>query len=407
MRNIVLILFITTLNHAVAQTDFREGFVIKTTNDTIYGLIDYRGNQRNSQICRFKENETFAEVEYLPGEISAYRFNDGKYYVSKLLTFDKDERILFIEYVLDGIADLYYFQDANGDNFLIEKEDGSQIRLENPEVVVKDEYGVKYLHKSKKYVGQLKVAFKEHAELHPSLDNMAFKLKPLIEATRKYHEYVCSDQECIIFEKKPPTFKAIISPVVRYEWTTMTTNYSEKYSPFKFTGYSVSAGAAANINVPALSEKAWFEFALLVGKTELNSNFLKPVPPFTYDYSLHLEFVHVKNDISLKYVYPKGRLRPTLGAGYSSVYSISREKREHMDRYLNEKFIESRNGEIDIPMRKYHVGGHIGPGLQYYFRNGQALHIRAAYQAVFDFLSPDRNMKYTSFTLQAGMTLNK
>lgn len=63
--------------------------------------------QRNSKICRFKENEMSPEVVFRPGEILGYRFNNGKYYVSKSLPFDND-RVPFVEYVLDGIADLIF-----------------------------------------------------------------------------------------------------------------------------------------------------------------------------------------------------------------------------------------------------------------------------------------------------------
>lgn len=147
------------------------------------------------------------EVVFRPGEILGYRFNNGKYYVSKSLPFDND-RVPFVEYVLDGIADLYFYYDSNGENFVIEKEDGPMIRLDNQEMVIEDEYGTKYIHKSKRYVGQLKAAFSEAPELHPTLEQMNLSLKPMIQATKKYHEYVCGDQECIIFEKKPPIFKA-------------------------------------------------------------------------------------------------------------------------------------------------------------------------------------------------------
>ena len=43
-----------------AQSDFRPGYIISTTGDTIFGEIDYRGDLSMSNVCRFKngENET-------------------------------------------------------------------------------------------------------------------------------------------------------------------------------------------------------------------------------------------------------------------------------------------------------------------------------------------------------------
>jgi len=41
-----------------AQTNFKPGYIIKNSADTLYGKIDYRGDLLMGSICRFKsENE--------------------------------------------------------------------------------------------------------------------------------------------------------------------------------------------------------------------------------------------------------------------------------------------------------------------------------------------------------------
>lgn len=37
-----------------AQTDFRPGYYTTWENDTVYGLIDYRSEIRNSKICEYR-----------------------------------------------------------------------------------------------------------------------------------------------------------------------------------------------------------------------------------------------------------------------------------------------------------------------------------------------------------------
>lgn len=81
-RLLLLGLFFSTgiLN---AQTDFRPGYIIKALDDTIHGLIDYRGNLLMGEVCRYRTNEKEDVQIYYPTDIVAFRFNESKYFVSK------------------------------------------------------------------------------------------------------------------------------------------------------------------------------------------------------------------------------------------------------------------------------------------------------------------------------------
>ena len=68
-----------------AQRNFKSGYIITLTGDTIKGYIDSRGDIKNYKRCVFKENEENSSAEYSPEEIRAYRFIDGKFFISKLL----------------------------------------------------------------------------------------------------------------------------------------------------------------------------------------------------------------------------------------------------------------------------------------------------------------------------------
>ena len=47
-----LLMIIEFLN---AQTDFRPGYIIENSGDTIHGEIDYRGDILMGNVCRFKD----------------------------------------------------------------------------------------------------------------------------------------------------------------------------------------------------------------------------------------------------------------------------------------------------------------------------------------------------------------
>ena len=77
---ILVFLSIIRLN---AQSDFRNGYIIDNNNDTIHGLIDYKGNHANAKKCIFKKDNNSQNQIFTPEEIKGYRFTDSKYYVSK------------------------------------------------------------------------------------------------------------------------------------------------------------------------------------------------------------------------------------------------------------------------------------------------------------------------------------
>ena len=70
----LIFIFLIITQISFAQKDFREGYIVTKENDTIQGLIDYRGDIRNSEKCVFKQNAESSDIEYLPADINAYLY---------------------------------------------------------------------------------------------------------------------------------------------------------------------------------------------------------------------------------------------------------------------------------------------------------------------------------------------
>lgn len=119
-----LLTLILGVSHLVmAQSNFQQGFIITLKNDTIYGLVDSRVDQKQALLCSFKKDRKAPVEKYKPGEIYGYRFLNGKYYVSKQVKINGEDKMLFLEYVVNGIADLYFAKYKNRNSFYIQKED--------------------------------------------------------------------------------------------------------------------------------------------------------------------------------------------------------------------------------------------------------------------------------------------
>ena len=137
MKKLLLIVLFPYYIILTAQEDFRPGYIINNKYDTIKGLIDYNSNKYYQ--INFKLTNSNNIIKYKPFEISSYRFNDDKFYVSMIVsiqkTYIKKEQItynineplapryiekawydingnkndtVFLEYLIDGKDKIFY-----------------------------------------------------------------------------------------------------------------------------------------------------------------------------------------------------------------------------------------------------------------------------------------------------------
>lgn len=119
--NIKRLLFLGLLFSIVsvlAQTEFRKAYIVKSNNDTLYGEIEYRSDNKMAEVCRFRLSENATETNYSPSDLLEYRFIDSKYYVSK----DLNGKKVFLEFLLKGQINLYYLNDDIGEHYYLEKD---------------------------------------------------------------------------------------------------------------------------------------------------------------------------------------------------------------------------------------------------------------------------------------------
>ena len=142
LTSILLFSFILTVH---AQSNYSSGYIITNDQDTIFGLIDYRTDKMNALTCHFKKDLTSAEQTYLPGQIFGYRFTDaGKFYISKFVTINSIQQKVFLEYLLQGIMNLYYYCDESDAEYLnyyfFENENGEVVSItKHPDKIIKED----------------------------------------------------------------------------------------------------------------------------------------------------------------------------------------------------------------------------------------------------------------------------
>jgi hypothetical protein len=187
------------ITFSFSQKNLQNGYVVTLENDTLLGYIDYRNARYNSKKCVFHSEKDIQPIVYLPEDIQSYRLFNNKYYVSKKIKKESGEEWVFLEYLVNGITNLYYLRSIDGAHYFIEK--GSEIfELTNKVSIVSDGSN-NYYRETKLYIGQLALVYSDAKQLQYAIKTAKFNRKTFIKLSEDYHNIVCTDRSCIIYER--------------------------------------------------------------------------------------------------------------------------------------------------------------------------------------------------------------
>jgi hypothetical protein len=275
-----------------AQTDFRNGYIIKLNRDSIVGKIDFRGDMKNSISCSFT-GQSRNIIEYKPGEIAGYKFINGKYYISKYVSRKENTDLLFVEYLVKGQKNLYYFSDNAGFHFLVDLKGDTLSEIPyHEEYINKD--GRNYLYESKSHIGSLKTYFSDCSSIFDEIDHIK---KPgfdnLISLTKKYHHLTCGDTGCIVYYKPEPLVKIAIEP-----WFGKI-----NFAPLGLaeTKYLTQIGGMLYLWLPRSNERLFFKTGVSVTKYTGTPSFLLLKVPLQFEYLFPSKGIIPKIDLGVNY----------------------------------------------------------------------------------------------------------
>jgi hypothetical protein len=294
-----LVMSVVTLT-LFAQTDFRPGYIVKTGGDTLKGEIDYRGDILMSEICKFRSVQTSKEKVYTPDDITSFRFSSGKYFVTKKV----GEKNIFLQFLLEGKVNLYYYRDQIKDHYFIEK-DGlglSELPYNEQANYANNE---EYHNNSVQHIGILKYYMQDAPAIQSRIEKLTVpKQKWLIDLAREYHSEVCPGRECLVYTREVHTFKMSLEPlagIVFYNGNYFDGLVFYLNGKFKGTSY-FTGGVIANISLQTVNEKLYIRTGVLLSRF---NTFSTQEPVKTY----------AMIPLQVEYIYPRGVFRPKAYCG--------------------------------------------------------------------------------------------
>jgi hypothetical protein len=254
LKLIILLLLFPVL--LIAQ--FREGYIITNENDTVSGYINFEGSVVNSNQCAFKKNENDQQKIYKPGDIKAFRFINGKYFISSEILINETLQKVFLEWLIKGKASILSYSPVSLEvRYFIAQDNDSLCELKNSSVVKKID-GVNYEIERKEYVGLLKYKMNDCPQLFNTITTMPFSGNSMIKVSKKYHDLVCNDEECIIFEDKSRKLDIALGVSLGYVNSVLEINRNP-YEAMNTVNTVTGGFYVAISNLPFLSPKMSFQ----------------------------------------------------------------------------------------------------------------------------------------------------
>jgi hypothetical protein len=249
----ILLTFLTFLcfETILSQSDFRTGFIINKTNDTLRGYIDYSIASSKYQKISFKSSLTSKEKNYSPKDILGYGYHDNELFTSKYIEDKKYNETYFIENLILGRLSLYKLFDeyfvSKGDNFA---------RLDNDKVILTKE-GVNYESKNKRYINVLKYLIADCNLFRDNMLEINYSQIKLVNLLKIYNK--CANSEAIIYKKNKDWFKTSFGGFLGVSNTSLKNERENYNAPFldnlNTTSSYITYGAFIEFSFPRIIEK--------------------------------------------------------------------------------------------------------------------------------------------------------
>lgn len=320
-----------------AQKEYKPAYIITNEYDTIYGFVNAKADFEYIDKCLFKKDVTSDPVYYTPADIAGFVIINEKYFVSRnIKTDDKVER-KFIEYLLQGVISVYTYSPLKKVRYFVQK-DGDEELIELTDIE-KEYYinNIKYVSKGKKYISVLSYLMIDAPSLTDNIKNTSLQRKSLIKLSKNYHNLVCSDKECIVYEKttEKTGFEFGINAGISLanitdekvairlgsdpiDFVTFTDAFSTSVSP--------ALGLYARLYLPYFNKRAYLKYETRVLKHEYKSLYTDWKHNYQYSVDEKTPFsissIKMFHSLSAGYIFTDFKVKPVIEGGYFFYHSL-------------------------------------------------------------------------------------
>lgn len=287
IKSSCLILFLLlSITLCVGQADFRPGYVVLFTGDTLHGAIDYRGDVFMSTMCKLKQADG-SITTYYAAQLRSYRLVNSKYYVSRDVKVDGEIRRVFLEMLAAGAVNILYFR-SDVDRYYIEKDSLGISELPYKEIETKKD-GKHLKAASTQHIGVLMYYLQDAPELRGEIERIKRpEAGPLIRLAEKYNMKRSATPEKTEYLKSAPSSRIYIDLAGGPAFPKSTEILTQR---------TFVAGVQFLFGMPRYNEKLFFRTGLIISDIQPDEGLvLRRIP-------IALEYMPMNRRINLRASY--------------------------------------------------------------------------------------------------------
>lgn len=361
---------------AQAQSNFRPGYVLPLTGDTLRGEVNARGARASELSCRFRSTPQAEPTTYLPSQLRGYGFAaENQYYRSlDLPTGNVAPKQCFLKVLVDGPACLYLLVDD-------ERREDYYVGLPNqPLALLKHGFTKAYESGSvleTGYRNTLAAVLADCPAVQKKLPHLSYQQSQLVDVVATYNA------KCTVglpLRSQPGGTKSRVSFGIMAGVAQQNLTY--KGSPYpsggitKSTHTGVAVGPVLKFSTSRLRQRFALVASLLYEPEEYvldgamaNTNGFGPTK-FRQTFDLG----YLRLPLMLRYTYPRGKVVPIAEAGLSVSYAIRAKSTAEQFNYRGDAspmpFVPGSGGAF---FRTAQTGLGVGLGIETHGAGGRAL----------------------------------
>lgn len=308
---LVILLALLPSSKVYSQTNLKEGYILKSETDTIFGLVDFKIDSKMSQFVDFYQPDKSGYTRYFPGQIFGYGLTQLEQYVGREIIIEENYSTrdsVFLKVLVRGRASLFVYYGNARERFYIHRDSLDFMELSYQGIISKDGVNSKNTHG--KYLGILQYYFSDCSFYLSNPPDCNFNAEALSQEVHFYNSKMDPDSEP---EKKSKRTGPIVNIGLRGGMGVSTVDLS-KYDKFPdimeaeynsvngpFFGFFLEAKSRHRLKPLSLI----FELNYVQRGSSTPNNYAFYYSPIEPDVSLYVNFdyAYIDGIIAAKYAY--------------------------------------------------------------------------------------------------------
>lgn len=340
-----------------SQSQYRKGYIVKKSGDTITGFIGYREGDRNYKVCDYKKTPDQKATEFQPSEILLYGIDDDAQYIShEILLNDKKEKVFF-EVLVRGKISLY----KHSHRFFVKKDNDEFHELVSEKIEVSVD-GKNYVKKSKRYVGTLSYLMMDCNDIKKDIEKVLIRERELTELVEKYND--CTNQTSVSFKSSRPWFEFHFGATLGFNASRLELQSSYFPESDFDPAYSIMPGINIDLLSPRINERVSFHTGLFYLAPKYASYSEKVYYENVVDRNdVTIESKQLKLPLGIRYTFPVKKYSPYLNIGISYTFNLESSVIWVLERERN-GVVETIESESSNSVNSSHFGYWGGIGIK-------------------------------------------